>query len=180
MRAVPVACRPGLAADPNQLCAPGYHCPTIDQQIECPAGSYCGGGKKHSCPPGTYGNSTGLSDRACSGPCPSGYFCTGNTVNPSICGRGNFCPRGSSKPIKVPSGYYSISVAKANTVVADGVVVHISNAHESLLCEPGHYCAAGIRHQCPGGTYGKEPGLTTPSCSGVCSGGYLCMQVHSI
>jgi hypothetical protein len=140
----------------------------------CPAGSYCGGGKKHSCPPGTYGNSTGLSDRACSGPCPSGYFCTGNTVNPSICGRGNFCPRGSSKPIKVPSGYYSISVAKANTVVADGVVVHISNAHESLLCEPGHYCAAGIRHQCPGGTYGKEPGLTTPSCSGVCSGGYYC------
>lgn len=40
------------------------------------------------------------------------------------------------------------------------------------LCEPGHYCVAGVRAPCPAGTVGDEAGLS--SCDKLCPGGYVC------
>ena len=41
-------------------------------QIICELGHYCVGGVKTKCPPGTYGDTTGLSTIACSGHCDAG------------------------------------------------------------------------------------------------------------
>ena len=37
------------------------------------------------------------------------------------------------------------------------------------LCEPGHYCLNGVKRPCPKNTYGSDPGLTSSTCSGMCS-----------
>jgi len=44
------------------------------------------------------------------------------------------------------------------------------------LCPAGWYCVGGARRQCPAGTYGALPGLSSESCSGPCIAGYYCPQ----
>jgi len=46
------------------------------------------------------------------------------------------------------------------------------------LCEPGYWCdeATGIRHLCPAGRFGSEPGMFSSHCSGLCSEGYFCKE----
>ena len=41
-------------------------------------------------------------------------------------------------------------------------------------CPRGHFCDAGVKRPCPGGTYGDAEGLSTEECSGACEGGYYC------
>jgi hypothetical protein len=66
------------------------------------------------------GKEDGLDNKACSGMCLAGYFCPeGSTSEKQLeCanfvvlenGNGNsvYCPFGSSSPLVVPAGYYSI------------------------------------------------------------------------
>jgi hypothetical protein len=101
------------------------------QAVKCPAGFWCpvssSGSQQFRCPGGTYGESTGLSNPACSGfckagcvcdegstnscqePCPAGYYCvqgTGGSVSPIICPVGYYCPVSSSEPVICPEGMY--------------------------------------------------------------------------
>ena len=65
----------------------------------CPPGSYCVGGVRYTCPPGRYGNETGLSTAACVGACRAGYFCAGNATTDTDAACGNaavYCPSGKS------------------------------------------------------------------------------------
>ncbi|CAM9217060.1 unnamed protein product, partial [Sphacelaria rigidula] len=41
-------------------------------QVLCGPGFYCTEGVRRPCPPGTYGNTSGLSTPSCSGPCAAG------------------------------------------------------------------------------------------------------------
>ena len=102
---------------PATPCPPGFWCPASSS-----------GSKNQKCPGGTYGNSTNLTNPACSGkckagcscpeastsecenPCPAGYFCvegTGGTAAPPIlCPQGYYCPLSSAAPIICPEGIF--------------------------------------------------------------------------
>ncbi len=45
---------------------------------------------------------------------------------------------------------------------------------QQLPCTAGRYCDRGVSTPCPGGTYGAEPLLAAPACSGPCAPGYFC------
>ena len=82
----------------------------------CPVGSYCIDGVRHLCPGGRYGSTRGLSSSECSGPAEGGTFTLpgaysrypdGNKTQ--TCGSASvFCPPGSSVPLDVGRGNYSI------------------------------------------------------------------------
>ena len=80
-----------------------------DQEI-CPKGSYCVNGVARLCPAGTYGGTTGLKTKDCSGLCADGFY----------------CPEGSTSRTQIacPAGRYSQD--GSNLLCKD--------------CEPGYYC----------------------------------------
>jgi hypothetical protein len=43
-------------------------------------------------------------------------------------------------------------------------------------CEPGYFCAAGVRQPCPRGTWGKSAALDRPACDGPCAAGFWCPE----
>jgi hypothetical protein len=53
----------------------------------------------------------------------------------------------------------------------------------ALPCNPGYWCptaSGGAKaYPCPGGTYGSEPKLTEPKCSGICSPGCVCNEAST-
>jgi hypothetical protein len=63
---------------------------TRTEQMICPIGTYCNQGIQVACPPGTYGQTIGLSSSACSGLCQIGYYCPAG----SISAREKLCPLG--------------------------------------------------------------------------------------
>ena len=70
-------------------------------------------------PPCRYGNKTGLSDSACSGQCPPGYYCPAGTTNATANPCGNvtvFCGGGVGAPSLVDSTKYSTPLWVAENV----------------------------------------------------------------
>ena len=69
-----------------------------------------------------------------------------------------YCPRGSLR-LAVSLGYYSTPLTN-------------DAAHRSgqAACEAGHYCVAGVRYDCAGGTYSTSLLLATP-CVTPCEAG---------
>ena len=90
------SCQPGTYFDSNscecKTCPVGHYCPGVTP--ENPTGGIV------PCPCGTYGAVTGLSTAACSGQCPSGYYCPQASVSPTqhACTAGNICPTGACQP----------------------------------------------------------------------------------
>jgi hypothetical protein len=81
--------------------------------IICPTGNYCIKGRRHLCPPGTYGSTTGLYTETCTAQSPAGYFApigTSNSTQYPCSDPGYYCPLGSSSPTPVPNGWYSFAV----------------------------------------------------------------------
>lgn len=87
-------------------------------QVLCPPGYYCKLGLRHKCPPGTYGEKSGLIDEDCSGLCPKGYFCPENTVNPLPCSPGAYSSGGAREctSCEVP---LTVSIEKKNRMCRD-------------------------------------------------------------
>jgi hypothetical protein len=87
------------------LCPAGSFCPlaSIDA-ILCPAGSYSAAGAS-SCSPCTPGTFSSLPGTATCRSCPGGHYCPAGTSlwADFNCGRGSFCPDGSSAPLPCPS-----------------------------------------------------------------------------
>ncbi|OQR95945.1 hypothetical protein THRCLA_22041 [Thraustotheca clavata] len=133
-------------------------------QKPCPLGSYCVNGIQYLCPGGTFGGIQALSTKLCSGLCAPGYYCPPGSFSAQqfACGASNvYCPAGSSLPIPVKVGYYTIGNINSTRV-------------DQRSCEIGSFCSRGIIYECPSGTYGDSPGLTDETCSGWCSAGYYC------
>lgn len=61
------------------------HNRTRTGQAICAPGSYCVNAISILCPPGQYGTTYGLTDKACTGPCPAGFYCPSGTVDPIPC-----------------------------------------------------------------------------------------------
>jgi len=168
-------CPPGTAGNETGLASPS--CSGL-----CPPGTYCPAGSlaPRRCPGGTYGQTRGLPSPACSGPCPEGFFCPEGAAQPrkdECGGPGVYCPRGSPAPVAVSEGFYSAGGETARTMV------------RQAECEPGHFCAGGVRHVCRAGTYNSEFGLAADPaslgldagegalafwCQGFCARGHWC------
>jgi hypothetical protein len=112
----------------------------------CTVGNYCPSGSKFplSCPPGKYGDETGLS--VCKN-CSAGSYCEKGTGETTPCPKGSYCPAGSTSgtEFQCPRGKFN------NATNSD-------SADDCLNCLKGHYC-------------GTE-GLSEPT--GPCTGGYFC------
>ena len=126
----------------------------------CPLGHYCplGSPVPTPCPAGRYGNTTGLTTKECAADCREidavcdssvslcreGFFCPpGSTSSEqNECGSpGVFCPQGSSLPIPVSGGYYSIgpiipraqSTASLVSVRFLTILYHIIVSYHSII-----------------------------------------------
>lgn len=159
-------------------------------QHRCEPGHYCAAGVRHPCPAGSFGAIAGLATSACSGQCAPGYYCleASASARHAACGDASvFCPLGSQVPLSVGAGNYSAPFTDYyNTLTDSPPVVGAASAAastsffdvraEQRVCEPGYYCADGLRRPCPAGTYGSSRGLTTPACDGECPPGMYCVE----
>eukprot|EP00752_Nemacystus_decipiens_P010517 g9365.t1 len=153
---------------------------TRTTQVQCEPGHYCVGGVRFPCPPGYFGNASGLSTPRCSGLCAAGYVCGAEATTPTEAecgGEGDlFCPEGSSSPTKVSNGYYTHTFGAAVAVAyqAGSDTLDITTRTAESLCEPGFWCKGGFRYPCEAGSFGDAFGATDGNCSGACSGGFVC------
>lgn len=131
---------------------------------DCGVGHYCENGLQALCPPGTYGNTVGLSEcSACQGgtvcpssgltlplPCPPGFICSlPGDVHPNY-----LCPAGA----------YCLGFVLTMNVAA----VDVPSKYLPITCPQGLYCSAG--------TNAKLPDLTNPSAPRLCAVGFYCGQ----
>ncbi|ETV67019.1 hypothetical protein, variant 1 [Aphanomyces astaci] len=155
-------------------------------QKPCEPGYYCVNGVRNPCPTGTFGSTGQLVTPFCSGKCSAGhltspmhessklpslkvvgiegYYCTQASTSATqiMCGDVSvFCPVGSSAPLAVDAGYYSVGATNSTRV-------------GQALCNVGQFCRGGIAYDCPQGTYGDIPGLTVGQCTGWCAAGFYC------
>ena len=82
--------------------------------MECPPGNYCPEGTGidwQMCPPGTYNNNTGLSQKSQCKPCTGGSYCDDHgAINPKgLCAAGYYCEYGSDR-IDPTGGNYTVEI----------------------------------------------------------------------
>jgi len=146
------------------------------------------------CPPGTYGDSYGLSSSACSGLCSAGFICGQGSIvhNERACGDPSvYCPTDGlhavgqsncippfilimqpyvivTQPVPVSQGYYSIGGVSPSTQIAQ------------TIAPPGSYAVNGLLYPCPAGYFGALPGMYSSVCSGPCLvKGFWCPSGYS-
>ena len=141
----------------------------------CPAGHYLDYSYQSAndpafncvqCPPGSYGNISGLVNMTCSGLCEAGYYCVAGSTSSTqfpCGGDGFYCPQGSAWPIAAPAGRLTVGGG------SDG-----QSRTAAVLCPPGSFCQGGVAAPCPVGSYGATAGLGTAECSGQCLAGTYC------
>nr|XP_055052406.1 zonadhesin isoform X1 [Misgurnus anguillicaudatus] len=179
------------------MCPPGYYCDGIaDYESkgrpgpkECPLFTYRptpGAGSKGDClicPPGTFCNTTGLTNFS-SFLCPPGHWCSG-TGFPVLCPAGSFraqpgaasasqcnlCPPGTHCPDPRVTGQPNTAgiPCRASYECPIGSVMEIP-------CRAGSYCRAqtGVPTPCPAGYYCPERSHTYNSPQQVCHFPYYC------
>jgi hypothetical protein len=122
-------------------------------------------GLRLACPPGRYGDVAALISPSCSGQCSAGFACGWASTNSTMkaCGGLDFyCPAGSGAPTPVDIGYYTPADEPMHARTRQAV------------CEPGYWCAGGVRRACPAGRYGAVAAQSSAQCSGPCAAGYWC------
>jgi hypothetical protein len=168
-------------SDTRKACTVGNYCPGgSGQQIPCPAGSYCPNEQMAAptpCPGGRYGNTTGLSMPACSGPCAAGYYCSegSTTPNQTVCPAGYYCSEGSSAPIPCPRGSYCPEKSTSPTKCPAGTYncgTEARSFSDCRTCPGGHYCREGttcLDDYSKGSGSGSGSGSSSDPC--LCSSG---------
>jgi DNA-binding beta-propeller fold protein YncE len=135
-------------------CTAGAACPggatTFAGAGACPAGSYCAAGAPPTpCPAGVYGNASGLSSPACSGPCDAapGAYCPPGSASPSStapCPAGSFCVGGGAAPApcSAPAGFYCPAGAASTSaaVVCPAGAICRGGASLNVTCVPALAC----------------------------------------
>jgi hypothetical protein len=142
-------------------CPRGYYCLAgtgSPNSYPCPAGKYSNrfslktAAECTDCDPGRYcpkPGTTSVTDLLCT----AGFYCISGAKYPTPsdgttgdrCPVGNYCPAGTSVPLKCPAGTFSPNRG-------------LRSAGDCSLCPPGKYCAT--------------PGLV--SATGDCKAGYYC------
>lgn len=114
-----------------------------------------------NCPMGVYGNSTGLTSPACSGPCNGGRFGSSGQTGPNCngaCSPGKYCPVGSSASSVCPVGQWSGQYAVTCTVCPPDRPYSLVGSGDMANCTA---CASG----CEAGLHGATlcPNVTALS-----------------
>lgn len=141
---------------PTGECTQGYFCESgankstpIDGSTGniCPLGKYCpqGSALGTDCPPGRYGNTTGLAAETDCPLCDAGYYCPmpaltapyqqceaghycqigaqyANPFNQTwgyLCPKGHYCPKGTPTPISCGRGTYQPDEGQSHIIYAD-------------------------------------------------------------
>ena len=99
------------------------------------------------------------------------------------CDAGHFCVNGLKTKCGSPDKYSTSGQTSCSTVQPGYFSTPLDNEDGDLqrtwrtgeeICPLGHYCIAGVSHECPRGTYGGITALTSIECSGPCSPIYDC------
>ncbi|XP_074536526.1 uncharacterized protein LOC141798463 [Halichoeres trimaculatus] len=170
-------CRPG---DPLlHLCPAGHYCDSLPGSDftrgsgprPCPLYSYRaspGAGSKGDClpcPPGSFCNSTGLTDYS-SSPCPPGFWCTG--TGPPI-----LCPAGTKRPLPGAAALNQCEPCTGGTFCPDPRLTGKPNV-EGIPCRASYQCPTGAVSEmpCKAGSYCGPQTAEPP----VCPEGYFCPE----
>ncbi len=210
------ACYPGTVPwmwEINSLCAEcpvGYVCASIDgSAVLCSPGKWCpmSSAVANSCPPGTFGSTTGLGTAACSGLCDPGFWCGAGSVignatacrngqygaSPGLgtaqctgaCAAGYFCPPASTSATQFEcpdSSVYCPAASESPRSVTAGYFsypVGHGAIQQNVCPESGSYCLFGVKYACPAGSYGNSTMLSTPACTSLCDAGCACASASS-
>jgi hypothetical protein len=177
-------------------CPPGSYC-LGGVRFPCPAGTFVGSNARSSvtecrtctaggyCPAGSgaatpCGNDTVYCPAGSVAPVTAGqgYFTegtVGSRVGRVLCDPGYFCP-GDGRAYACPAGRYGdtpgLTNATCSGVCADGLLCALHTASAAgQACPTGQYCAAGLAHACPSGTYNPTPGAVNASQCLLCPAG---------
>ncbi|XP_051965900.1 uncharacterized protein si:ch211-286b4.4 [Xyrauchen texanus] len=185
------------------MCPPGFYCDGIvDHESkgrpgprECPMFTYRpspGAGSKGDClicPPGTFCNSTGLTDVS-SFLCPPGHWCSGTGI-PVPCPAGTMrvqpgaanasqcepCPSGNYCPDPRTTGLANIAAipCRASYECPTGSVTEVP-------CRTGSYCGSqtGVPTPCPAGYFCPEGSHTYSSPQQLCTFPHYCPANSSV
>eukprot|EP00808_Paulinella_micropora_P001533 g80709.t1 len=186
------------AASPSAVLVGYYSAGSTDPatrsgQSACERGSYCVGGEKFTCKPGTYTSLTGQAfcvvcdpgrfglgasnSSLCSGPCQAGYTCPAGSTSAtsSPCPAGSWSSSGESTLGCQPcsAGRYGTGLSTDSTCTGP--------------CAPGYFCPERSTRpdppesRCPGGTW-SGPGETSALCQSCAAGrfgGALSLRTNS-
>lgn len=169
----------------------GYYCPTGstdpkqiacgDETVFCPKGSgECGDDSAATCSLCTADPSP-----------PSLLPLYSSTAAPVPVGEGFYTAGGRNERIPAVAGMYCratygvLDSAQALVAPIDvefdaarfctgGQIGDNNTRSTQIACEPGHFCIAGLRYECPPAHYGSAPSLTNPKCTGRCKAGWYC------
>ncbi|XP_067220463.1 multiple epidermal growth factor-like domains protein 11 [Chanodichthys erythropterus] len=180
-----------------RLCPPGYYCDGIaDYESEgrpgprqCPLFTYrptSGAGSKGdclTCPPGTFCNSTGLTDFS-NFLCPPGHWCSG-TGFPVPCPAGTMRAQAGAAAVSqcelCPSGTYCPDPRTTSQPNTAGIPCRASyecpaGSVTEIPCRAGSYCRpqTGEPTPCPAGYFCPEGSHTYSSPQQVCTFPYYC------
>ena len=152
-------CGAGSTEATPHACSEGYPKDGIGKfEVYCPAGSEMPtvALKGHYTTPRGSDKATGQRE------CEAGFYCRDGVRK--RCGDvSKYCPAGSTNPIDVIDGEFSMggSVSKRQT---------------TDLCPAGSWCKGGVKSLCDAGYYGDAVRLSDKTCSGPCYKGYACIQ----
>uniref|UniRef100_A0A3Q3IVN5 Uncharacterized protein n=1 Tax=Monopterus albus TaxID=43700 RepID=A0A3Q3IVN5_MONAL len=156
----------------------------------CPSGSYCplASSSPLPCPPGTFSNSTGFSkpeecvscppfyclgynNSSPSGPCFSGFYCTGGSASPvqNEAEKGHYTLEGAFRAQPCPLGTFQPHQGAQSCVECQGGrLCNRTGMYQTPLCPTGHFCPPGssIARPCPPATSVPE-GPSMPSSTPV-------------
>ncbi len=153
----------------------GFGPNTRTNQVIAQKGHYAFKGELFQCPPGTFGDVSGLHSEDCSGLCHGGYYCPAGSISGDEigCGRYQYCPEGSASPLVVREGFYTtIAYNESDYELQSVKPLKV----EELECPKGHFCYKSVRYQCSAGTYGDKTRESSPNCTGFCEAGFYCRQ----
>ena len=164
---------------------------------ECGAGYFCDGGstdyRTDACGDGAINASAVYCERGSKAPklVTNGWYSgrgglallPGETRDASFlatkqtkCEAGFFCQYGIKAECGSPAVICAVAATDRTLVEAGYFSVGGTNTTRSdvELCPLGHFCAGGVKTQCPASRYGSTRGLEEASCTGPCETGYVC------
>ena len=79
----PTGAAKAIAVKPGFFSVGGDNATDRSAQSACPKGTFCTGGIKFDCPPGTYGRTGRLTSSSCNGQCYRGHYCPPGSISPT-------------------------------------------------------------------------------------------------
>eukprot|EP00949_MAST-11_sp_MAST-11-sp1_P005350 g5350.t1 len=138
--------------------------PSLSNCSLCSNGSYCEEGAifERPCPPTVYGNVSGLGTKNCSGPCPSGYACVAQTLQPIKCSFGTYSDPAQSACVGCPKGWHAPTIASAKCSRCQPGRISADRAASCQVCTPGLYSNLSRTScdACPRGYFSNKEGST--------------------